>query len=166
MGINFRRTAVGSALVFALLAASASIVDAATVVKVQLWDQGSGMQMATDLAYPVSDALHAKATMGIKVSTDTAQAGVVTFQVTNTSKDTIHEMILVKLDKPGAALSYDSKNSVLNEDKIGYLGEVEERDPGKSGTLTKVLKPGDYLLICNIAGHYAAGMWTPFTVTN
>ena len=24
--------------------------------------------------------------------------------------------------------------------------------------------PGKYLLICNVAGHYAAGMWTEFTV--
>ena len=51
------------------------------------------------------------------------------------------------------------------EDKINSLGETEEMQPGASKTLTLDLKPGTYLLICNVAGHYAAGMWTVLTVT-
>ena len=148
-----------------LMGAMASPVQAATVVKVELWDQGAAAQMATNLAYPVDQAAHDKATMGIKTSVDAAKAGVVTFQVSNTSKDTVHEMNVVRLDKPNQVLSYDAKAQTLNEDKIGYIGEVEELNPGKDGTLTKALKAGDYLLICNVAGHFAAGMWTPFTVT-
>ena len=31
--------------------------------------------------------------------------------------------------------------------------------------LTLVLKPGKYLLICNVPGHYSAGMWSEFEVT-
>ena len=34
------------------------------------------------------------------------------------------------------------------------LGEVSELDPGKSGTLTLTIKPGKYLLVCNVPGHY------------
>jgi len=45
-------------------------------------------------------------------------------------------------------------------------GEVPELDPGKSGTLSVSLQPGTYLLLCNQPGHYEAGMWTVFTVTN
>jgi uncharacterized cupredoxin-like copper-binding protein len=32
--------------------------------------------------------------------------------------------------------------------------KVSELDPGASGTPAVVLKPGKYLLICNVAGHY------------
>jgi len=147
------------------LAVFPSAVRAATVVQVELWDRGADVQMPTDLAYPATDAAHANAIMGIKLSTDTARAGIVSFQVTNTSKDTIHEMVVAKLAKPGEALPYNSKDNVVFEDKIDYVGEVEETDPGKAGTFTKALAPGQYILICNIAGHYAAGMWTTFTVT-
>jgi len=30
--------------------------------------------------------------------------------------------------------------------------------------LTVDLKAGKYLLICNVPGHYGAGMWAEFTV--
>jgi len=161
---SWLRRAAGTAIALGFVALSTT-THAATVVKVELWDQGAGAQMRTDLAYPAGDAQHAAATMGVKLSTSRAPAGVVIFQVANTSKDTVHEMIVVKLADPGKPLSYDAKAQTLNEDKIGYVGEVEELDPGKSGTLTKPLKAGDYLLICNVAGHFAAGMWTEFTVT-
>src|SRR5487761_1931123 len=163
MQFNIRQTLAAVAILG--LAASATAAQAATEVKVDLWDKGSGMQMGTDLAYPVSDAKHALATMGVKVSTDHAPAGIVSFQVTNDSKDTIHEMVVAKLTDPGQPLPYDPKKSVVIEDKIAYLGEVEETDPGKSGTFTKALAPGQYILMCNIAGHFVAGMWTTFTVT-
>ena len=37
--------------------------------------------------------------------------------------------------------------------------------PGATKALTLDLKPGTYLLVCNLPGHYAAGMWTVLTVT-
>ena len=88
-----------------------------------------------------------------------------TFRVTNDSKDTIHEMIVMYLADPSQPLSYVAADSKVDEDKAGDKGEVSELDPGASGSLTVVLKPGRYLLICNVAGHYAAGMWTEFEVT-
>ena len=93
-----------------------------------------------------------------------AKAGVVTFKVTNNSKDTIHEMIVMQLDKAGDPLPYIAAENRVDEDKSGDKGEVSELDPGKSGSLTVDLKPGKYLLICNVPGHYASGMWTEFTV--
>jgi len=85
--------------------------------------------------------------------------------VTNTSKDTVHEMIVMYLDDPSKPLTYVEKDAKLDEDKSGDKGEVSELDPGAQGTLTVALRPGKYLLVCNVAGHYAAGMWTVFTVT-
>ncbi|CAB4897648.1 unannotated protein [freshwater metagenome] len=45
------------------------------------------------------------------------------------------------------------------------VGEVSELDAGKTGTVTLDLKPGKYVLVCNIEKHYAQGMRAAFTVT-
>jgi uncharacterized cupredoxin-like copper-binding protein len=36
--------------------------------------------------------------------------------------------------------------------------------PGASGWVTVTLPPGRYELVCNLPGHYAAGMYTQLTV--
>jgi uncharacterized cupredoxin-like copper-binding protein len=157
----FAAALIAAAGVFAM-AQSAS---ASTLVHVSLWDKGADMQMATDQAYlsPTYDA--SKATMGIKATPGTAKAGIVTFKVTNDSKDTIHEMIVMYMADPSKPLPYIDSEQRVDEDKAGDKGEVSELDPGASGSLTVNLQPGKYLLICNVPGHYAAGMWTEFTVT-
>jgi uncharacterized cupredoxin-like copper-binding protein len=148
-----------------LLAASATIASAATVVDVELWDKGAEMAMATDMAYGTPGLDMSKATMGMKLSSASATAGVVTFKVTNTSTDTIHEMIVMYMADPTKQLPYIANENQVDEDKAGDKGEVSELDPGESGSLTVNLKPGKYLLICNVPGHFAAGMWTEFEVT-
>ena len=144
------------------LSATAS---AATVVNVELWDKGAAVEMQQGLAYGTPGADLAKATMGIKATPASASAGIVSFKVTNTSKDTVHEMIVMYLADPTKPLPYIEGDKRVDEDKAGDKGEVSELDPGTSGSLTVALKPGKYLLICNVAGHYAAGMWTEFEVT-
>lgn len=151
---------VGLALVLVALPASA-----ATVVKVDLTDKGAGMEMATGLTYATPALDRSKATMGITATPAKARAGVVSFEVTNNSKDTIHEMIVMYLADPTKPLPYIDAENRVDEDKAGDKGEVSELDPGKSGTLTVALKPGKYLLICNVPGHFADGMWTEFEVT-
>ena len=37
--------------------------------------------------------------------------------------------------------------------------------PGASSWVTLTLQPGRYELVCNLPGHYAAGMYTQLTVT-
>ncbi len=150
----------------AVLAFAATAATAATVVNVSLWDKGADAQMATGLAYAGTSKVDlSKATMGIKLSRTSAPHGVVTFKVTNSSKDTIHEMIVMYLADPSKPLPYLDGEQRVDEDKAGDKGEVSELDPGKSGSLTVPLQPGKYLLICNVPGHYAAGMWTEFDVT-
>jgi uncharacterized cupredoxin-like copper-binding protein len=124
------------------------------------------MVMPTGLAYLAPGLDVSKATMGIKLSRNTARArdGDVTFQVKNVSRDTVHEMIVMYLQDASKPLPYINTESRVDEDKAGDKGEVSELDPGKSGTLTLSLMPGKYLLICNVPGHFAAGMWTEFTV--
>jgi uncharacterized cupredoxin-like copper-binding protein len=160
----FKQSAValGSGLALMLMASTAF---AATVVKVDLWDKGAATTMGTGMGYATPGLDISKATMGIKTSVASAPAGIVSFEVTNTSKDTVHEMIVMYLADPSQALPYIAGDSKVDEDKAGDKGEVSELDPGKTGTLTVALRPGKYVLICNVANHFMAGMWAPFEVT-
>ena len=115
------RTATRMILLLAL-GLWASAATAATVVHVDLWDKGAAMAMGTDLAYPVAAAKLSQASMGMKLSRPSAPAGVVTFQVTNTSKDTVHEMIVMYMADPTKALPY-----ITAENRVG-IGLVERAD--------------------------------------
>ena len=123
---------------------------AAAIVKVQLMDPSAengvdGMKMVAEPS--------------------TVKAGMVTFQAANLSHGLVHEMILLKVPADGKPLPYDAQADKINETGIHSLGEVSERDPGQAGTLTIKLAPGNYILMCNQAGHYKGGMWTTVTAT-
>jgi uncharacterized cupredoxin-like copper-binding protein len=145
--------------------ASAYAAVASTTVTVQLIDKVPDAPMATGLTYGTPGIDLTKATQVIRVSRTSAPAGDVAFNVTNTSKDMIHEMLVVPVPVPDTPLPYLADKFSLDESKINSAGEVSELDPGKSGSLTVKLRPGTYLLVCNQPGHYEAGMWTTFTVT-
>ncbi|GAB4363411.1 MAG: hypothetical protein Kow0026_27950 [Oricola sp.] len=149
--------AIASLPMLAALPASA-----ATTVRVSLWDK-PGMDMATNLGHGMGGDM-SKAAMGITAEPTSAPAGKVTFAVTNTSKDAVHEMIVAPLKAADEKLPYLDDESRVDEETAGHLGEVSELDPGASGALTVSLKPGTYILYCNIPGHYMSGMWTDFTV--
>ena len=145
-------------------ACAAPALAAKTSLNITLWDKGASAPMATDRGMDMAHAGAPDGTMGIKLSKDTATAGEITFKVTNTSKETVHEMLVLPFPADGKSLPYDDKEARFDEDKGGSLGEVEELEPGKSGMLTLDLKPGKYLLSCNVPNHYANGMWTVLTV--
>jgi uncharacterized cupredoxin-like copper-binding protein len=132
------------------------------VIKVELWDKGAKAEMAMNLGIGGTGD-KSKATMGLALSSNTANAGKVTFNVVNTSKDTVHEVVILPY-KEGKALPYSDKDMRIDEEAAGHLGEVSELQPGKSGSVTLDLNPGKYLLVCNIAGHYMNGMWEIVTL--
>jgi uncharacterized cupredoxin-like copper-binding protein len=137
-----------------------------TVVKVSLWDRGA-MSMNMLEKGPMMDMAMGQmpnGPMGIKVSTATVPAGQVTFNVTNDSKDMVHEMVISPIKDEKTPLPYDKAGQKIDEDAAGHLGEVAELEHGKKGSLTINMKPGRYILYCNIAGHYVLGMWTLITV--
>ena len=158
-----RRAVLGLAAAM-FMGGTAGAVQAAAIVQVSLWDKGASTEMPMGLAYGAPGLDLAKATMGIKALPGAVKAGEVTFNVKNDSKDTVHEMIVMFLAEPGKPLPYLEAENRVDEDKAGDKGEVSELDPGKSGALTVEMKAGKYLLICNVPGHYGAGMWTEFTV--
>ena len=151
-----------AALVMAVAAAGPAQA-AGSVVNVALWDKGADAPMVTNLGLGMGGDM-SKATMGISATPGTVKAGRVTFEVLNSSKDQIHEMIVAKLADSNKPLPYIADEQRVDEDKEGDLGEVSELDPGKSGALRVEMKPGTYILYCNVPGHYVTGMWTMFTV--
>lgn len=111
---------------------------------------------------PTTDATLADFT--ITLASSELAAGEVTFNVTNTGPSE-HELVVVKTDLAPDALPTGSDGSVDEEgDGIEAIGEVEDVANGASATLSLTLEPGSYVALCNLPGHYAAGMATAFTV--
>ena len=91
----------------------------------------------------------------------TAPAGKVTFTAKNTG--TIeHEMVVLKTDTAPDQLAVDAEGKVSEDDS---QGEIPEFPAGETKSVTLDLKPGAYVLVCNIAKHYGLGMRTGFTVS-
>ena len=103
--------------------------------------------------------------MSIRADHSTVKAGPVHFDVTNWSKSMLHEVLVVAVDEAAAPLPYNYTQAKVAEDQVRVLGETSEMQPNASEGLDLTLSAGTYLLICNIAGHYASGMAVPLTVT-
>jgi uncharacterized cupredoxin-like copper-binding protein len=91
--------------------------------------------------------------------TRSVRAGEVTFEAANDGQSP-HELAVIKTNKAPGALPVAKGVA----DETGDLGEAEDIDAGSAKSVTLVLKPGHYVLICNLAGHYQAGMHAAFTV--
>jgi uncharacterized cupredoxin-like copper-binding protein len=125
----------------------------------------TGLSSATDStgaatqSGQLGDTLNAKLSeMKIDTPTTAVKAGKVHFTADNTGT-LVHELIVLKTDKPASQLGTGQK---LNEKDS--VGEISELKPGASGKVTLDLKPGHYALICNVPGHYMAGMHRDLTV--
>ena len=149
----------------ALLAQLPTPALAGATVNVKLWDNGETLDMSKNMGMTPGTAMDmSKAPMGIKIQPAVVPQGKVLFKVTNTSKTVIHEMLLAPISGPKAALPFVDTENRADEKQTHDLGEVSELDPGKTGELTVDMKPGTYILFCNVPGHLGAGMWTTITV--
>jgi len=94
--------------------------------------------------------------MWVRPQYTSVEAGKVTFAARNVGR-VEHELMVerapIKMDGPGKP----------NEEAT--QGMIEDMEPGASGKMTLTLKPGKYVLFCNVPGHYAAGQHIRFTVT-
>ncbi len=102
--------------------------------------------------------------MAIRTDHAAVDAGPVRFDVTNWSRGMLHEMMVVAVDSADAPLPYDYAQGRVVEDQVRVLGETTALEPNASAELDLELKAGSYLLLCNLPGHYAAGMAVPLTV--
>lgn len=103
--------------------------------------------------------------MTLTLDQPTVKAGDVVFAVHNDAVSEAHEMVLVRLKAANEEVSVIAAKHRVDEKALKSLGEVSDLKPGADGTLKAKLKAGTYLLLCNIKGHYEAGMHAKLTVT-
>jgi uncharacterized cupredoxin-like copper-binding protein len=90
-------------------------------------------------------------------SGDSAPAGLVTIDVSNTGPTT-HEFVVVRTDLPPDDLPIGTDGLSVDEDGLEPVDEIEGIEDGTTGQLTVRLEPGRYVFFCNFEGHYLAGM--------
>ena len=73
-----------------------------------------------------------------------------------------HSFEVLKTDLPHDKIPTDLASAKAKED--GKVGGIASIPAGKSAAVTIDLTPGNYVLICNVAGHYQLGMHIGFTV--
>src|SRR5215813_10328160 len=139
--LSFLAYPIAGVLWVSLIAASASN---SQVINAELWNRADGSE-------------------GITLSADHARPGRLFFKVTNISTDQNHELLLAKADDP-EALPMVQSGERIDEDKLKGLTDLGDVHPGATRTTTLTLAAGKYVLFCNEAGHYKAGMYTAFTV--
>ncbi len=95
----------------------------------------------------------------ITASSPTVAAGGVQFRIHNNGPST-HEFVVVKTDYPDEGLPLASDGLTIDEKAPGVkdVGELDEVPLGASRTLVLQLRPGSYVLFCNLEGHYLGGM--------
>jgi uncharacterized cupredoxin-like copper-binding protein len=129
---------------------------------------------ATTVNVVLSDRAGTAGRMSLAASPSVVPAGDVTFVVKNTG--TIeHEAVVLKTNVPYNKLPVtyggdppapvkSGGNKVSEAANIGETGDPNLK-PGESRTFTiKDMTPGDYVIVCNLAGHYTKGMRAPLTV--
>lgn len=112
---------------------------------------------ATPSAAPGSPTVEMKE-WTVVVTPATLTAGNVTLTVKNTGSSA-HDLTIIKTDKEPDKLATDG--SVVTEPK---LFETQAINPGQTTTATVSLAAGNYVFICNVAGHYPLGMRTKVVV--
>ncbi len=110
--------------------------------------------------------------MRIVASTGAIAARTVSLRVTNVGVIT-HELVVLPL-RAGQVIGERQAGSDGKLDETGSAGEVSAScaqgagdglRPGSTGWTTLTLPGGRYELLCNLPGHYKAGMYTELDIT-
>ncbi len=102
-----------------------------------------------------ADATVTLGDMWVKSDVPSVKAGKVTFAVKNDGA-TMHGLAIAKVP-------VKADGGMLDESALLFRGK--DLQGGQSETITAELEPGDYELVCYVAGHYMAGQKLAFTVT-
>jgi uncharacterized cupredoxin-like copper-binding protein len=89
------------------------------------------------------------------------QAGSITFGATNDGSQT-HEIEIFSGDVDPSTLPVE--DNVASTEGLELVDEIEDIAPGSSADLTVDLEAGTYVIMCNLPGHFAQGMYATFEV--
>ena len=140
-----------------------------TTVRVRLANMGGAMTGSGGMMERRSPATAGM--MRIATDRQSVPSGQISLTAANAGSMT-HELIVLPL---GAGQSVGTRTIGTNNrvSETGSLGEAsrtcgagagEGIAPGSTGWVTVRLRPGRYELVCNIAGHYRAGMYAELDV--
>lgn len=140
-----------------------------TVVNVSLTSMGGAMMGGTTTG---GRNYMGGGVMQLSVDRATVPAGSVSFVATNFGSID-HELVILPLGdnqraglRPiGADSKISEEGSLAEASASGAEGAGDGIRPGSSGWVTLTLAPGRYELVCNLPGHYGAGMSTELTVS-
>jgi uncharacterized cupredoxin-like copper-binding protein len=95
----------------------------------------------------------------IRSSVSMVAAGTVTFSIHSKGPST-HEVAVFETTRPADRLPMGTDGLRIDEDSplLREAGELEQVDIGQTETIALRLRPGRYVLVCNMEGHYLGGM--------
>ena len=146
---------------------------AGNIVHIDLADAGGGMMGGGGMQGPGGGTVgHGSGGMTLRTDRVSVAAGQPVSFVARNLGSLVHELVVLPLSAGTAAGSMAiagdqkvSESSIRGEaSKQCGAGAGSGIGPGTTGWVTVTLPPGAYALVCNIAGHYSAGMWAEFTV--
>jgi uncharacterized cupredoxin-like copper-binding protein len=91
------------------------------------------------------------------------EAGSVSFEVSNEGSVAPHELVVIRSDLAPDALPV--ADSVVTVGELDVVHHTDLFPLGEGGSFSVDLTEGNYVLICNLEGHYELGMATAFSVT-
>lgn len=157
--VSQRHVATLAALALLLAAIAAGCGSSSDTKSDSASDSAASGGATQSSSEPVSTIDAALDEWSITTNSQTAKSGKVTLKATNDGQAP-HEVVVLKTDQPADSLKV-TDGRVSEQDSVG---EVSELAAGESGSKTLDLKPGKYVLVCNISGHYPQGMYTSLTV--
>ncbi|MCC6236758.1 MAG: hypothetical protein IT299_04195 [Dehalococcoidia bacterium] len=98
----------------------------------------------------------------MKPSVSSVAAGAVQF-VTRNAGTTPHDLVLLRTDVAADRLEKTTAGQV-DEAKYTVVGRLPQLNAGQSQTLLATMPADEYVLICNVVGHYDLGMRAGFDV--
>jgi uncharacterized cupredoxin-like copper-binding protein len=134
---------------------------AGAVMDVTVTDMGRGMMQGGGMG----------GSMRVLTSRASVPAGTVSLRVVNRGS-LVHELVVLPL-ADGQQIGERAVGADNRVAETGSVGEASRTcgadsgdgiDPGALGWVTLDLAPGRYELVCNLTGHYVAGMYTELTV--
>ena len=101
----------------------------------------------------------------IMLSPASVKAGSIIVTAINTGSME-HELFFIKTDAAEGSLKVEPATGEVDEAAAGESpGEINKIAAGETKSGTFQLTAGHYVLICNVAGHYALGMHAALVVT-
>jgi len=147
---------------------------AGTVVNVSLWNMGGSMMGGNNgmMGGNTGNGMMPRGAMNLSLDRSSVSSGAVSFLATNDGSIS-HELVVLPLvdSQVAGGRSISGGNKIDETASLGEAsatcnaGEGTGIAPGSASWVTLDLVPGRYEVVCNLPGHYAAGMYRELIVT-